>query len=98
MGGRPSLRPDRHRHPRPAGGPDVKLEQSFEVDAPLERVWKALIGVEYVAPCLPGATITGRDDEGAYTGTFTVKLGPTTASYNGVLRIGAEGEGRPGAE
>src|SRR3954447_14878059 len=87
MGGRPSLRPDRHRHPRPAGGPDVKLEQSFEVDAPLERVWKALIDVEYVAPCLPGAAITGRNDEGAYTGTFTVKLGPTTAAYNGVLRI-----------
>jgi carbon monoxide dehydrogenase subunit G len=65
----------------------MKMEQSFEVAAPVERVWKALIDVEYVAPCLPGAAITGRDDEGHYTGTFTVKLGPTTAAYNGVLRI-----------
>jgi uncharacterized protein len=65
----------------------VKMEHSFEVAAPVERVWKALLDVEYVAPCLPGAAITGRNDEGAYTGTFTVKLGPTTAAYNGVLRI-----------
>ena len=65
----------------------MKMEQEFEVTAPLDRVWKALIDVEYVAPCLPGAAITGRDESGAYTGTFTVKLGPTTANYNGVLRI-----------
>ena len=66
----------------------MKLEHSFEVAAPVERVWKALIDVEYVAPCLPGAAVTGRDDDGSYRGTFTVKLGPTTAAYNGVLRIG----------
>jgi uncharacterized protein len=66
----------------------VKLEHSFEVAAPLQRVWDALIDVEYVAPCLPGAAVTGRDDDGSYRGTFTVKLGPTTAAYNGVLRIG----------
>ena len=32
----------------------MKLEQSFEVSAPMEQVWKALIDVERVAPCLPG--------------------------------------------
>ena len=65
----------------------MKLEQSFTVDAPVEQVWAALIDVERVAPCLPGAEITGSDDEGAYHGTFTVKLGPTTAAYNGTLRL-----------
>jgi carbon monoxide dehydrogenase subunit G len=65
----------------------MKLEQSFTVAAPVEQVWAALIDVERVAPCLPGAEITGHDEEGAYHGTFTVKLGPTTASYNGTLRL-----------
>ncbi len=37
----------------------MKLEQSFEVAAPLEVVWEALIDVERVAPCLPGAAVTG---------------------------------------
>ncbi len=65
----------------------MKLEQSFEVAAPLDRVWKALIDVEQVAPCLPGAAVTGRNDDGTYNGTFTIKIGPTTASYTGKLEM-----------
>ena len=65
----------------------MKLEQSFEVAAPLDRVWQTLIDVEHVAPCLPGAAVTGRNDDGSYNGTFTVKIGPTTASYTGRLEM-----------
>jgi carbon monoxide dehydrogenase subunit G len=65
----------------------MKLEQSFSVAAPADEVWKALIDVERVAPCLPGAEITEAGDDGTYSGTFTVKLGPTTASYNGTLKL-----------
>ena len=65
----------------------MKLEQSFEVAAPLEQVWQTLIDVEHVAPCLPGAAVTGRNDDGSYNGTFTVKIGPTTASYSGKLEM-----------
>jgi uncharacterized protein len=65
----------------------VKLEQSFEVAAPLERVWDALIDVERVAPCLPGAAVTGRNEDGTYNGTITIKIGPTTANYAGKLEM-----------
>lgn len=65
----------------------MKMEQSFEVQAPLDEVWAALIDLERVAPCLPGANITGHDDDGTYHGTFQVKLGPTTASYRGTIKI-----------
>ena len=65
----------------------MKLEQTFEVQAPLDRVWEALNDLERVAPCLPGAEITGHDDDGTYHGTFSVKLGPVTAAYNGTIRI-----------
>jgi uncharacterized protein len=65
----------------------MKLEQSFEVDAPLDQVWAALIDVERVAPNLPGAAVTGRNDDGSYNGTFTIKIGPTTASYTGKLEM-----------
>jgi uncharacterized protein len=65
----------------------VKLEQSFEVNAPIEQVWTALIDLEKVAPCLPGASITGHDDDGTYHGTFQVKLGPTSANYRGTVKI-----------
>lgn len=65
----------------------MKLEHSFEVEAPLDVVWAALIDVERVAPCLPGASITEAGDDGVYRGEFTVKLGPTTASYRGQLEL-----------
>ncbi|MBI5104826.1 MAG: SRPBCC family protein [Solirubrobacterales bacterium] len=66
----------------------MKLEQSFSVEAPIERVWSALIDVEQVAPCLPGAEVTESDGE-TYHGTFTVKIGPTTAAYRGTLKMEA---------
>jgi uncharacterized protein len=65
----------------------VKLEHSFQVAAPLDRVWEALIDVERVAPCLPGAEITEAGEDGTYRGTFSVRLGPTTAAYRGELAM-----------
>src|SRR3954447_11951900 len=65
----------------------MKLEQSFEVKAPVDEVWAALTDLERVAPCLPGAAITGHDEDGTYHGEFKVKLGPTTASYRGTVKI-----------
>jgi carbon monoxide dehydrogenase subunit G len=65
----------------------MKLEHSFDVEAPLERVWARLIDIEKVAPCLPGAEITEASDTGVYEGNFTIKLGPTTASYAGKLQM-----------
>ena len=64
----------------------MKLEQAFDVKAPVETVWELLIDVERVAPCLPGAEITGSSD-GVYQGNFQVKIGPTTASYRGQLEM-----------
>jgi carbon monoxide dehydrogenase subunit G len=40
-----------------------------------------------VAPCLPGAEITEVGDDGTYRGTFSVRLGPTTAAYRGELAM-----------
>lgn len=65
----------------------MKLEQSFDVQAPVEEVWAALIDVERVAPCLPGAEITEAGDDGSYGGTFTIKVGPATAIYRGTLKM-----------
>jgi hypothetical protein len=45
----------------------MKLEQSFEVAAPIDQVWAALNDLERVAPCLPGAAITEHDDDGTYS-------------------------------
>ena len=53
----------------------MRLELAFEVDAPIETVWPALNDIERVAPCLPGALITGHTD-GTYDGEFTLEGRP----------------------
>ena len=65
----------------------MKLEHSFQVNAPLPVVWERLIDVQHVAPCLPGAEITEAGDDGSYRGNFSVRLGPTTAVYRGELSM-----------
>ncbi len=64
----------------------MKLEHSFDVEAPIATVWSTMIDIERVAPCLPGAEVTDAGD-GVYEGTFVIKLGPTTASYAGKLAL-----------
>lgn len=65
----------------------MKLDQTFTVQADPEVVWKALTDVMRVAPNLPGAAITEDAGDGTFKGEFKVKIGPTTAAYNGAMKI-----------
>ncbi|MFD9733617.1 SRPBCC family protein [Umezawaea sp. NPDC059074] len=60
----------------------MRLEHEFTVPAPVGTVWTALVDPERVAPCMPGATLTGVDGE-KFTGTVKVRLGPITLMYKG---------------
>ena len=62
----------------------MKLENEFTVNVPVERTWEALMDLERVTPCLPGAALTEQlGDE--YKGVMTVKMGPVTQKYNGTV-------------
>jgi carbon monoxide dehydrogenase subunit G len=64
----------------------VKLENEFTVPAPVEQAWAVLLDVERVAPCLPGAALTGSEGD-EHQGTMTIKIGPITTRYQGTVRI-----------
>jgi uncharacterized protein len=64
----------------------VKLENEFTVPAPVDRAWEVLLDVERVAPCLPGAALTGSEGD-EHQGTMTIKIGPITTRYQGTVRI-----------
>jgi uncharacterized protein len=63
----------------------VRIEQTVDVDAPLERVWALVNDVPRVAPCMPGGALTKVVDERTYEGTVQVKLGPIRMSYKGTV-------------
>ncbi len=65
----------------------IPIAKSFVIKAPAGAVWAFLIDPHRVASCLPGAAITGKEDDGSFTGTMTVKVGPVTAAYRGRLRF-----------
>ena len=46
----------------------MRIEHTFEVHAGADEVFAALNDLELVVPCLPGARITGRDDDGGFHG------------------------------
>ena len=64
-----------------------KIEQRFEVQAPVERVWKYLIDPERVVHCLPGAQLLERQDEHTFLGAIKVKVGPLSMSYKGQAKF-----------
>ena len=65
----------------------MKIENTVEVDAPLDRVWALVNDIPRVAPCMPGAALTGVLDDGTYEGTVAVKLGPLRMSYKGKVTV-----------
>ena len=60
-----------------------KIEERFEVQAPVERVWKYLIDPKRVVECLPGAELIEQQDEHTFLGAIKVKVGPLSMSYKG---------------
>jgi carbon monoxide dehydrogenase subunit G len=65
----------------------MRIENAVEVDAPLERVWALVNDIPRVAPCMPGAALTGVVDDKTYEGTVAVKLGPLRMSYKGKVMV-----------
>lgn len=59
----------------------MRFENQFEVDAPQPEVWEALMDIERVTPCLPGAKVAEKKSETAYEVSIKVKLGPVAMNY-----------------
>lgn len=64
-----------------------KIEERFEVQAPVERVWQYLIDPKRVVHCLPGAELLEQQDERTFLGSIKVKVGPLSMSYKGQAKF-----------
>src|SRR6516164_1523970 len=65
----------------------IKIEKTFQVEEPLERVWKFLSDPRKVANCVPGVQITEAVDDRTYKGLIKVQVGPSITDYKGQARI-----------
>src|SRR3954463_15526159 len=63
------------------------IENRFDVAAPPDEVYRLMLDVERVAPCIPGAVVTGARQDGGYDAQMKLKLGPVSMSYAGSVQI-----------
>lgn len=64
-----------------------KIEEEFEVQAPVQQVWEYLIDPAKVVVCIPGAELLESQDERTFMGAVKVKVGPMTMSYKGLVKF-----------
>ena len=65
----------------------MKFENAFDVAAPADEVWQALMNVERVAPCMPGAEVLEQTGQDSYKVGIKIKLGPISMLYRGEVTI-----------
>ncbi|MQA15345.1 MAG: carbon monoxide dehydrogenase [Pseudonocardiaceae bacterium] len=64
----------------------MEMEHNFTVPASVDTVWEALLDLEQVVPCMPGASLTSRTGD-EFAGTVKVRLGPISLQYKGSGRF-----------
>src|ERR1700680_5255717 len=65
----------------------ISIREEILIRAPPEAGWPILSDPAAVAACIPGATLTKSDDNGAYQGTMRGKFGPTVAQFRGEAKL-----------
>ena len=65
----------------------VRIEKTFQVQEPVEKVWAFLSDPRKVVTCVPGAQITEQVDDRNYKGAISVKVGPSVSDFKGTVEI-----------
>jgi carbon monoxide dehydrogenase subunit G len=64
----------------------MKITNEFTVHTPIDQAWKLLTDLEAIAPCMPGAALTGVEGD-TYKGKVKVKVGPVISEFAGTARF-----------
>ena len=63
----------------------IEIKESFQVAAPIEKVWIFMKTPESLAACMPGASLARMIDEKSFVGAVKLKVGAITAAYEGTM-------------
>ena len=64
----------------------MRIENDMHVSASIDEAWALLTDIPAIAPCLPGAKLTGQDGD-TYEGQMKIKVGPVVAEYSGTATV-----------
>jgi len=63
------------------------LQEKFNVQAPIQKVWEFMIDLGRVASCMPGVEQVQALNPQTYQTAFKIKVGPFAARFNGQMTI-----------
>ncbi len=63
------------------------IENEFTVQAPADEVYRLMLDVERVTPCIPGAEVLGGRDDGGFDAKVSMKMGPMSMGYKGSVAV-----------
>ena len=65
----------------------MEFKNEFDVKAPIDEVYSAMLDLERVAPAMPGAEVLEKTDDDHYKVGIKVKVGPISMQYRGDVEI-----------
>jgi uncharacterized protein len=65
----------------------MEFDNSFEVPLPPAQAWPVLMDIKRIAPCMPGAELSEIVDPTTYKGKISVRLGPVSLAFAGLVRF-----------
>ena len=65
----------------------IEIRETFQVQAPIDAVWRFVMDPQQVVTCMPGAALDQVVDDRTFLGNVRVKVGAITASYKGRVQL-----------
>ena len=65
----------------------MEFRNEFDVQAPIDEVYTAMLDLERVTPAMPGAELLEKTDDDHYKVAIKVKVGPISMQYRGDVEI-----------
>lgn len=70
------------------------INKSFDIDQPIDQVWKFFDDIPLVAACIPGADLTDKVGEDEYHGDVVISAGPVKLEFSGAAKVKERDEAR----
>ena len=65
----------------------MEFQNEFDVQAPIDEVYAAMLDLERVTPAMPGAELLEKTDDDHYKVAIKVKVGPISMQYRGDVEV-----------
>ncbi len=65
----------------------IDIQETFQIRAPIDLVWRFLLDPQQVAPCMPGAELDEIVDARTFHGNVKIKVGAITTRYKGKVHL-----------